>query len=65
VRVRHTKFVAAIYGLTILAVTALVGKFTGELGLYVSGIVGAYTAGNSYITGKALANGKEPNGAEL
>lgn len=44
-----------------LTITAIGGWFTGELGLYVSGMVIAFITGNSFITSRALANGtKEP-----
>ena len=53
-----TKFIACMSGIVGLLAAAFFGKFTGELGLYVSGIVGAYVAGNTMITRAAIANGK-------
>jgi hypothetical protein len=56
---KSTKFIACIFGTTALIAAAFAGHFSGELGLAVSGMVCSYIGGNSYITGKALANGKE------
>jgi hypothetical protein len=56
---KSTKFIACMFGALALVVAAFAGKFTGELGLAVSGMVCSYIGGNSYITGKALANGKD------
>jgi hypothetical protein len=53
-----TKFVLSLVGITGLMLSALLGKFTGELGLYVTGIIGAYVTGNTMITKASLSNGK-------
>lgn len=58
-RVRQTKFIAAMTGLLGLLVTAFTGKFTGELGLYISGIVATYVTGDTLITRAAIQSGKE------
>ena len=59
-----TKFIICMVGVLGLLATAFFGKFTGELGLYVGGICGAYVGGNTLITRSALANGKDPNGVQ-
>ena len=53
-----TKFWACIYGLSILLLTACVGKFSGELASAVVGLVAIFSGANSYNTGKALQAGK-------
>jgi len=59
--VKHTKLLACVLGVLCLTGAAFAGKFTGELGLYISGMVIAFITGNSFITGRALSNGiKEP-----
>ena len=55
---KHTKLAACILGVVVLFLAAMADKFTGELGLAVSGMVCAFIGGNSFITGKALSNGK-------
>ena len=55
---KHTKLLACVLGVLCLTIAAFAGKFTGELGLAVSGMVCAFIGGNSFITGKALSNGK-------
>jgi hypothetical protein len=58
---KNTKFIAAMVGCVMLVGAALLGKFTGDLGLYVSGMVISFITGNAFITGRALSNGvKEP-----
>lgn len=52
-----TKFLATVTGVVGLIGAALLGQFTGELGLSVSGIVGAYITGNTLITRSAISNG--------
>ena len=55
---KQTKFWAAMVGSVLLVGAALLGRFSGELGLYVSGMIVAFITGNSFITGRALASGK-------
>lgn len=55
-----TKFILSLMGVVGLLAAAFTGKFTGDLGLYVAGIIGAYVAGNTVITKSALASGKAP-----
>jgi hypothetical protein len=57
-KLTSTKFIGAMVGVLGLIAAAFRGKFTGELGLYVSGIYIAYAGGNTLITRKALAAGK-------
>lgn len=56
---KQTKFWAAITGALLLTAAAFANRFTGELGLYVSGMVIAFITGNSFITGRALSQGKQ------
>ena len=59
-----TKFAICMVGVLGLIISSWAGKFTGELGLYVSAIIGAYVTGNTMITKASLQNGnghgKEP-----
>lgn len=62
--VSATKFVLSAMGLLCLIIPALAGKFGGDYAFSVVSIVVTYVTGNAFITGKALSNGKHPNGAE-
>jgi hypothetical protein len=53
-----TKFWACVLGLLILFVTALAGKFSGELASAVVALVGIFAGANSFNTAKALQSGK-------
>ena len=59
-----TKFIISLIGVIGLIISSWAGKFTGELGLYISAIIGAYVTGNTLITKASLQNGnghgKEP-----
>ena len=55
---KHTKLIACMVGVIVLGVAAFAGKFTGDLGLSVSGMVIAYITGNAAITRAALSSGK-------
>lgn len=49
-----TKFWAVVLAVLALTVVALVGRFTGELGLSISGIVCTFIGGNAVITRAAI-----------
>ena len=54
-----TKFWACMVGIVAVTGALLLGKFTAEFGGSVSVIVVSYITGNAFITGRALANGKQ------
>lgn len=54
---KNTKFIIGMYSLTILLLSALVGKFTGELATAVVGICGIFCGANAWNTTKALKAG--------
>jgi hypothetical protein len=56
---KSTKFLLCLLGTVGLLGTAIAGKFTGELGMWVATIVCAYAGANAVITRAALQNGKE------
>jgi hypothetical protein len=62
--VNSTKFVACIMGIVTTLWITLAGKMDGDVTMAFAIIIGGYYGGNSYITGKALSNGKHPNGAQ-
>jgi hypothetical protein len=53
-KVKHTKFVACILGLAIIAFKDVTPDMVMALGI----VVGGYYGGNTYITSKAIASGK-------
>lgn len=55
---KNTKFIACILGVVALFIPVLLGKFTTEYGLAVSGIVLGYFGGNTLITRAAIHSGK-------
>lgn len=58
---KNTKFITALVLGVGLIVAAFFGKFSGDLGLAVSGIAVAYITGRTLTDRAALANGKESN----
>lgn len=56
-----TKFIACILGTIATVWLALAGKMDGNVTMALSVVIGGYYGGNSYVTGKALSNGKDPN----
>ena len=59
-KVSSTKFIACLLSLAIIAFKEVTSDMVLALGI----VVGGYYGGNSYITAKALSNGKHPNGLE-
>jgi hypothetical protein len=56
---KNTKFVMSLLGTVGLLAAGFLGKFSGELGMWVATIVCAYCGSNALITRAALQNGKE------
>lgn len=56
---KNTKFILCVLGTIGLLTAAFVGRFTGDLGMWVATIVCAYAGANAVITRAALQNGKE------
>jgi hypothetical protein len=62
---KQTKFIACVLGIAVTVVTALTGKMSGDVTTALAIVIGGYYTGNSYVTGKALSNGKHaPNGEQ-
>lgn len=61
---KSTKFIACVLGTVAIVWLSLAGKMDGNVALSLSVVIGGYYGGNSYINGKALANGKDTNGAD-
>lgn len=54
---KSTKFIACVLGIITTVWLALAGKMDGNVTIALSVVIGGYYGGNSYITGKAIANG--------
>jgi hypothetical protein len=63
-KVNSTKFITCVLGIITTLWITLVGKMSGDVTMALAIVIGGYYGGNSYITGKALTNGKHPNGLE-
>lgn len=58
---KSTKFLGFVLTATILGSAAFFGKFTGDLGLYITGAYACFAGGNTLISRAAMKNGnKEP-----
>jgi uncharacterized protein (DUF2141 family) len=55
-----TKFVVCLAALAIIAFK----QVTSDMVMALTVVVGGYYGANGYITGRAFANGKHPNGTE-
>ena len=55
---KNTKFVACMVSIVGLLGTAIAGKFTGELGMWVATVCCAYCGANEVITRAALITGQ-------
>lgn len=56
---KSTKFLACVLGSLVILWLALAGKMDGNVSMALSVVIGGFYGGNSYISGKALANGKD------